>query len=202
MQITSELQQALLQMSVRLREAGTCWLIGGSCGLLLQNVHLEAMPRDIDVYTDQIHTAKLHQLLSDRSTDRPAVSETDTYYSVLSHYDLNGYAVELVGGFKVRSQGSLYEVRVDRQLLPHAVEIELESVRLPLMPLGHELVFNILRKRADRYEAIGNTMRKNLPAHVSLLQQICNDNSLSEEHIRQIESLLGWQFAKDHNGSC
>ncbi|WP_211147011.1 nucleotidyltransferase domain-containing protein [Paenibacillus dokdonensis] len=191
MQITSELQHALQQVSETLNQAGKCWLIGGSCGLLLQNVHLDAMPRDIDVYTDQVHMAELHHLLQDRSVDEPALSETVRYHSILSHYELEDYTMELVGGFRVRAQGSLYEVHVDKLLLSQAKVIELEGIFVPLMPLSHELVFNMLRNRADRYEAIAKIMRTDLQAHIPLLRQILHSSSFTEKHIRQIVSLLG-----------
>ncbi|MWV44730.1 hypothetical protein GRF59_14010 [Paenibacillus sp. HJL G12] len=195
MQITSELQHALKQVSETLNEAGTCWLIGGSCGLLLQNVHLDAMPRDIDVYTDQVHMAELHHLLQDRAVDEPVLSETERYQSILSHYKVEDYMMELVGSFKVRTQGSHYEVWVDEQLYPQAAEVNLEGSILPLMPLGHELVFNVLRERTDRYNAIAQVMRADLSAHLPLLGQIMASSSFSEKHIRILENLLGWSLS-------
>ncbi|MFU1794820.1 hypothetical protein ACM1RC_13215 [Paenibacillus azoreducens] len=190
MQISSELNHALQQVSGALGKAGTCWLVGGSCGLLLQNVHLDAMPRDIDIYTDEIHVKELHKLLIEYSVDEPALSETSNYRSILSHYKLDGYLTELVGSFRVRTHGSCYDVLVDEMLLLEAVTADLEGTSIPLMPLGHELVFNVLRGRADRYEAIAAAMKANLPAHLPLLKRICNASSLSEQHIRQLEALL------------
>ncbi|MCJ8011097.1 hypothetical protein MUG84_04975 [Paenibacillus sp. KQZ6P-2] len=190
MQITSELQHALQQVSKTLSQAETCWLVGGSCGLLLQNVHLDAMPSDIDVYTDQVHVAELHRLMKSRTIDEPALSETERYHSILSHYKLEGYMMELVGGFKVRSEGGCYEVLVDEQLYPHAAKVNLQGTDLPLMPLGHELVFNVLRERSDRYLAIAQAMRLDLPAHMPLMRQILDSSNFSDKHSRQILSLL------------
>ena len=191
MQIPSELQHALQQVSETLREAGECWLIGGSCGLLLQHVQLDAMPRDIDIYADRIYVAKLHDLLLEYAVDEPVISETEQYYSELSHYNVNGYTLELVGGFKVSSQDSRYEVMVEKLLLSHSTAVSLNQAVLPLMPLMHELVFNVLRERSDRYEAIAKAIRKNPSAHLPLWKQISDRCSLSVKHIRQIESLLG-----------
>ncbi|MDR0270296.1 hypothetical protein [Paenibacillus sp.] len=191
MQISSELKHALQQVSGTLGKAGTCWLVGGSCGLLLQNVHLDAMPRDIDVYTDQTHMGELHRLVEQRSIDVPVLSETETYHSILSHYKFEGYMMELVGSFRVRTQGSSYEVMVDKLLQQRAKTADLQGAVIPLMPLSHELVFNVLRDRADRYEAIAKTMRADLPAHIPLLKKICETNSLSEQHIQRMVDLLG-----------
>jgi len=191
MQVSSELQHALQQLSERLGQAGNCWLVGGSCGLLLQNVHLDAMPRDVDVYADDVRVSELHRLLIDMAVDEPEVSETDTYHSTLSHYKLGDYLMELVGSFKVRATGSHYEVLVEKLLLPAAKTAAIGGVAIPLMPLGHELVFNVLRERPDRYEAIAETIKADLETHMPLLNGIFAACRLSDKHVLQIESLLG-----------
>lgn len=191
MQISSELKHALQRVCDRLGQAGNCWLVGGSCGLLLQGVRLGAMPRDVDVYADDVHVNALHGLIKDLAVDEPEVSETDTYHSTLSHYKLDGYVMELVGSFKVRAMGSRYEVLVDKLLLKEARMVMIGDVRVPLMPLGHELVFNVLRERPDRYEAIAAAMRTDLGKHVPLLKRISETCRLSEAHAAFIDGLLG-----------
>ncbi len=172
MQVSSELHHALQQLSERFGQAGNCWLVGGSCGLLLQNVRLDAMPRDIDVYADDVRVSRLHVLLNDLAVDEPEVSRTDTYHSTLSHYKLGDYLMELVGSFKVHASGSRYEVLVENLLLPEAKTAEIGGFSIPLMPLGHELVFNVLRERPDRYQAIAATMTTDLGSHMPLLRRI------------------------------
>ncbi|MEI0738470.1 hypothetical protein VQ056_20560 [Paenibacillus sp. JTLBN-2024] len=191
MQVSSELHHALQQLSERFGQAGNCWLVGGSCGLLLQNVRLDAMPRDIDVYADDVRVSRLHVLLNDLAVDEPEVSRTDTYHSTLSHYKLGDYLMELVGSFKVHASGSRYEVLVENLLLPEAKTAEIGGFSIPLMPLGHELVFNVLRERPDRYQAIAATMATDLGSHMPLLRRIFETCRLSRKHAVQIEKLLG-----------
>ncbi|GAB6990320.1 hypothetical protein [Paenibacillus pini] len=190
MQISPELQHALQDASRMLSGAGNEWLLGGSCGLLLQHVHLDQSPNDIDIYADRDSVLAFHEALVDCCVDGPLYSETAQYRSLLSHYQLNAYQMELVGGFSVRTEGSLYEVEIRRLLYPAAVEIQLGSHKLLLMPLAHELLFNVLRSRADRYEAIATEMRKELNTHLPLMVQLIESNRLSNDLIAELSRLL------------
>lgn len=96
-----------------LREVEATWLVGGSCGLLLQDVALTAAPRDLDLYVDAEGALELHQALSDYATDSQVEDRSSIYRSILSHYRIEGAKVELVGGFEVTSKDSLYKVEVD-----------------------------------------------------------------------------------------
>ncbi|WP_206107071.1 hypothetical protein [Paenibacillus favisporus] len=189
-QIPAELQQALHDASHALWQTSSCWLIGGSCGLLLQDVHLDKPPRDIDIYADSASVSELHYALSGRAVDQPVLSVTDQYRSVLSHYKWSRYTLELVGGFEVQAEGSHYKVEINRRLAPAGVHAKLHSIRIPLMPLSHELLFNVLRNREDRYTAIAAAMRADLQAHLPLLEDLLTDNAFQSEHIQIISQLL------------
>ncbi|OXL84670.1 hypothetical protein BCV73_17305 [Paenibacillus sp. SSG-1] len=190
MQIPAELQQALHDASHALSQTSSCWLIGGSCGLLLQDVHLDKPPRDIDIYADSASVSELHHALAGWEVDQPVLSVTDQYRSVLSHYKLSRYTLELVGGFEVQAEGSHYKVEINRRLASAGVHAKLNSIRIPLMPLSHELLFNVLRNREDRYTAIAAAMRADLQAHLPLLEDLLSDNAFQSEHIQIISQLL------------
>jgi hypothetical protein len=194
------LSDALRQVQVILREVGTPWLVGGSCGLLLQGVPLSAPPRDLDLYADSVGVRELHLALSAFSTDTQVEDQTPIYRSILSHYSIDGIKVELVGGFEVSAQGSTYKVDADF-LFKHFASLvefpmdepplnsaEFESIRL--MPLEHELIFNLLRSRPDRYEGIAAVMRSRQMSFTKAMDELILRNDLSESLIQEIERLL------------
>lgn len=193
----SELLKALRLLQRRLGCAEVPWVLGGSCALWLQEVTLSALPRDIDVYTDDQHVPILHALLSDLALDEPALDESGIYSSRLSHYRLGEYALELVGGFRIVADASSYLTEVEEVLAPAArrTRLDLAEGELPLMPLSHELVFNILRSRRDRYEAVADVMAREPMRHAGLLGRLIRNNLWSQAHLQLIRELCPWVAA-------
>jgi hypothetical protein len=165
-------------------------MVGGSCGLLLQGVPLDTVPRDLDIYVDREDAEFVDRCLADYRVDGPEWSETGMYRSLLSHYQIMGTMVELVGSLSVDTEGSSYDVRVGGPLSVHGPLLNDQGRLIPLMPLAHELVFNVLRKRPDRYEAIARTMGAKLVTHESQLKRLLAANALSEETVQRICGLL------------
>ncbi|MGG6309604.1 hypothetical protein [Paenibacillus macerans] len=185
-----ELTGALKKLASCFDGAGDAWLLGGSCGLWLQGVPLEAAPRDIDVYADQAAASRLHERLKDRATDEPHHDRSGLYASLLSHYRVEGVTVELVGAFEVRAQGSLYRTEVDELLAGAAQMIELEGISLPVMPLAHEFVFNLLRGRPDRYLSIAKVIRREPDRHLPLLYGLLERNWWSADLVGRMAEML------------
>lgn len=100
------------------------------------------------------------------------------------------FSIELVGGFEVNTEGSSYRVEIEQLLYPAAAACHIQDGKVHLMPLSHELVFNILRGRSDRYEAIAEAIRKDKEYHIPLLKQIVSRNRLNEEHRKVLNLLL------------
>ncbi|MGV7117318.1 hypothetical protein [Paenibacillus kyungheensis] len=169
------------------------WLLGGSCGLLLHGVKLDKAPRDIDLYTDEIRIEDIHGQLASKLPvlDYPVLDETRTYRSTLSHYQLDAYTVELVGGFEVRARESYYRVHVEPVLYPAAPVYGLEAGSIHLMPLAHELIFNLLRDRPDRYEPISERIRENSQDHALLIEQMIQHNGFHPQFRQRILRLAG-----------
>lgn len=163
--------------------------------MLLQGVKLDKAPQDIDIYADGSGISKLHKELDLWATDQPHLDEEGMYKSVLSHYEIEANAVELVGDFAVNSHDSIYHVEVEHLLYDHAsryeLYYELQHASLRLMPLSHELVFNVLRGRKDRYEAIAEVIKHELEHHAELLKLILSRNVWSQDHLAKIHSLTG-----------
>lgn len=185
------LMKPLLILAESLNRAELPWLLGGSCGLLLQGVELAKAPRDIDIYADTEAIEALHQELTLWSLDRPYLDEEGMYKSMLSHYQMEGYSVELVGGFTVSSHHSIYQVKVDNLLYHRAAESWIQDIPIRLMPLSHELVFNMLRGREDRYQAIAEVIREQPESHEELLKIIVSQNDWSQSHLSLIQQLTG-----------
>ncbi|WP_046215007.1 hypothetical protein [Paenibacillus wulumuqiensis] len=191
----SKLQQSLTDIARWLDQGSTDthWLLGGSCGLLLQGIPLDEAPRDIDLYADGSTIQRLHEQLQVHTLvlDGPELNETRMYRSVLSHYQAGDYKVELVGDFEVRARESYYRVHIDKSLYDHAQMITLGSHEIAIMPLAHELVFNLLRDRRDRYERIAEQMTAEPERHAALVKQIIAANGFHPQMIQRIHKLAG-----------
>ncbi|WP_068617078.1 hypothetical protein [Paenibacillus tuaregi] len=188
-----DLAEALEELSLELSNTGQPWLVGGSCGLWLQGVQLQTAPRDIDVYADLEDTVHLHEVLLPRSMDKQILDKSGMYVSLLSHYRLGSYVLELVGGFEVRSGGSCYQVEVGELLYKHALRVRLKERDIRLMPLCHEFLFNVLRDRPDRYKPIAETINASPESHRGLLREMIGRNRWSKHHLQLISNCLDWR---------
>ncbi|MFC7682005.1 hypothetical protein [Paenibacillus sp. GCM10028914] len=188
---SQKLKKSLFVAAESLNRADSIWLLGGSCSLLLQGVSLNKEPRDLDVYADTYAIPALHRELDTWAKDTPRLDEEGMYVSVLSHYQIHDYSVELVGGFKITSHGSVYEVKIDDLLYNWAPRNTIQDVSFRLMPLSHELVFNVLREREDRYVAIAEVIRQQPERHSELLKEIVSQNEWSHSHLSLIQDLTG-----------
>ncbi|WP_284640252.1 nucleotidyltransferase domain-containing protein [Paenibacillus silviterrae] len=196
------LREALTVIGNSLEGASIPWLVGGSTGLLLQGVALNRAPRDLDLYVDAKHAASMHQALRAFATDQQVSSQTGIYRSILSHYDIAGCKVELVGGFEVRSLHSEYIVEA-QFLYEHAAQsivvrsLDETPLEVRLMPLMHELIFNVLRDRPDRYEAIASFCRSvHRTDHEKLLDTLLIRNRMAEPLAEKLRQLLAQEGAE------
>ncbi|MFD2672884.1 hypothetical protein [Marinicrinis sediminis] len=192
--LSHALKKALLNVMQQMGDQQRHCLIGGSCGLLLQGVSLETPPRDLDIYVDAIHRIPIYEKLAPLATDQPEWNVTEMYQSYLSHYELEEITIELVAGFKVSKGDSCYQVDIDSCLMQVREEVYVDQTLIPLMPLAHEFVFNILRDRADRYTSIAETMKARPDKHASVLNTILSRNQWSELHMRTMRSCLQPDF--------
>jgi len=192
MQPSASMMNALTALAERSAEAGAACIVGGSAGLLLRGIALGAPPRDLDVYADADDASRLHERLAEYATDAPVRSATAIYESQLSHYLIDSTAVELVGCFVVQARGCRYETRVKDRLLPHAERFAVGAgtLTIPLVPLAHELLFNWLRGRNDRVEAVAAAMAANPARHYAALDRLIAANAITEEASRRLGAIL------------
>lgn len=168
------------------------WLLGGSCSLLLQGVELTDPPNDVDVYADFETAKQLHSEISSYSVDEQRLDRSGTYTSLLSHYEVGEASLELSGGFEICTSDSLYRTDI-AFLFPYAQKYNIPGTQhsIYITPLSHELMFNILRERADRYHLIAKKMSEHIEAHTPLLIKLIRRNVWSAEHLEQLEAVLG-----------
>ncbi|CAM4222560.1 nucleotidyltransferase family protein [Paenibacillus tarimensis] len=174
------------------------WIVGGSAGLMLRGIALAEPPRDLDIYADRADAAYLHDLLSGYATDSPAYSVTPIYESVLSHYEIEGVSVELVGGFVVTAGDDRYTVKVREGLMPYASMVNIRPAELPaaVVPLAHELIFNLLRSRMDRVEVVAAAMSEAPLQHGPALRALIAASSLTTGTEQRLLRLAGLTEAK------
>lgn len=185
------LEETVSALSADGRQEGPSWLLGGSCGLLLQGVPLKAAPHDIDLYTEIAEADKLHEALHPYAAGELSEDYSRSCYSLMGHYVIDSYPLELVCGFKVCSGQSVYRVETGLLRTYAAAGKYPGTTGIRLMPLAHELIFNVLRGRSDRYEAIAAVMKRNLPAHLPLVELLIGRNELEAAHAWTIRDLLG-----------
>lgn len=185
------IKEAQVELAILFKSFVGKWLMGGSCALQFYEVPIEKEPRDIDIYVDTEDAPLFYKKLEELAVDQLEFNETDRYRSHLAHFILHGVKVELVGGFQVRNEQSLYMIQIERLLVQYSHTITVApDASIALMPLGHELLFNVLRERPDRYRAIAEVVMLSPERHLPALQAIIRHNSISEPLVQQLDQLL------------
>ncbi|NEZ42961.1 hypothetical protein [Paenibacillus alvei] len=156
------------------------WMLGGSCGLALQGVSLGREPRDVDIYADEIDAKRLQEQWKLFAIDVPEWNETLTYRSLLSHYQIGEVPVELVGQFIVTTPNCQYKTIIHDSLWNHRITYEIAHSSIALMPLAHELVFNILRQREDRVSSIARVINTAPEEHIAAMSAVLANCSAPE----------------------
>ncbi|WP_018751421.1 hypothetical protein [Paenibacillus sanguinis] len=188
--VYARLTAALHELAGRLNGSPEVWLLGGSSGLWLQGVPLEAPPRDVDIFADAEAVHILHERLSSLATDKPVYDRNECYASLLSHYQLDELEVEMVGGFEIRTSRAHYRTEVNELLAGASHQVVLEKRVIQVMPLAHEFVFNLLRERHDRYLPIAAVMRKEPDRHLPLLLELLKRNAWTSDLVGRMAELL------------
>jgi hypothetical protein len=170
---------ALAELAAIFRDVDARYLIGGSTGLALRGAELDRAPRDLDLYADGPEIEAVHAKLTDYCLDAPEPDETERYRSILSHYTIGDTMIELVGDFCVRARGSVYRTEVNELLYPDCDWIALDGATMPVVPLGHELIFNLLRERQDRARVAGRLIAENPSRHMPILKKLLSRNRLA-----------------------
>jgi hypothetical protein len=187
MDIPKEILQAFELIQPLLQDKNVDWLVGGSTGLLLQGVPITHPPRDLDIYVDASSASVVYDTLHMYATDELIKSQTDIYVSTLSHFQIADVQIEVVGGFEVKSELSHYCVEISDLLFDYRVPYESKGHFIGLMPLAHELVFNLLRQRPDRYRVIAEKMRSNPSHYLSPLYKIMERNTFAPDFINRVK---------------
>ncbi len=189
-----QLDVALRKIAQRTGEDGG-WVVGGSAGLALRGLALQQPPRDLDIYADEADAQAIHRLLEPYAVDCQQESRTERYRSILSHYEIEGVPVELVGGFEVRAHGSFYRIEVQELLIPFGLVTAGSPIRIA--PLAHELWFNVLRDREDRLQQIGGAMARMHKLHYPAFEEIVRRNALAPEQVKRAADWIGLRLPQE-----
>jgi len=183
------IRRALAIIAEAAESTGAVWLVGGSAGLMLRGLKLDKPPGDLDLYADSADATLLHQALASYSTDEQQINISGIYRSELSHYDIAGVSVELVGGFVVTAGLDRYQVEVREVLQPLREVFSYAGRSMGVVPLAHEMWFNLLRGRNDRVELIAAAVQSERDQHQAAFEQIESRNALS---LAAIERAHAW----------
>lgn len=186
----TEVYRPLVSLCERLNQLDIPWLVGGSTSCLLQKVGLDRKPNDLDVYTDCRYLDQIEPFLLDWCIEPVQYSQTERYESYLGRYRIHLTETELVANLTVRMANGRYDVEVGALLRRYAPTVEIGTERIPLMPLEHELIFNLLRGREDRYVPIAETVRQRGVDEL-LWQQLQERNALSLDFWKRASALIG-----------
>lgn len=176
---------ALKRLAELLDGCDARWVVGGSTGLALRGAELERAPRDLDIYADRDAVYAIHERLAAYALDGPDDNETERYRSVLSHYKLEDTIVELVGDFRIAARGSVYQTEVEHSLYPFGETVNADGMTAMLIPLGHELIFNLLRDRMDRAKVAGRLIAMDAKRQLPLLRALIERNRLGDDVARE-----------------
>jgi hypothetical protein len=190
----NSIHTALETVAAVLQPMTGLWLVGGSCGLLLNGLELAKHPRDLDLYMDGELLPEAYGLLHPLAIDEPLFSETVIYRSHLSHYRVKDITVELVGSFQVRVFGASYDVRVNDTLRQFSPMVVVGQEAVYTTPLAHELVFNVLRQRPDRYAPIAEKMKTDAQTHMPAMLRIVESNFFDNRYMTMFGALLDYSF--------
>ena len=183
------LVQTIEHFSNMARRENLCWMLGGSCGLALHGVQLESVPRDVDIYADEQDGLQLQQSWKAYAVDEPEWNETERYRSLLSHYEYKGVSIELVGDFVVSTPLGQYVTGIRGLLWNYGLEVQLGHTFVHVMPLAHELVFNVLRERKDRVQSIVSVMNQSPQLHVDSMRMVlaqCSEHAQLSEALAEL----------------
>lgn len=155
-----DVYKPLLYAAERLNRTGIPWLVGGSTACVLQGVPYLHKPNDLDIYIDRHSIEDVKRMLDDWEIVPVQTAKTEVYSSYLSRCCVNATEVEFIANMTVRTATGHYKVEVDNLLMIYATEVIVKDMPAPVIPLEHEMVFNLLREREDRFGPIGETLRK------------------------------------------
>lgn len=187
---TGDVWTQLVHMAEELNRTDIPWLVGGSTACLLQNVPLTRKPNDLDIYTDRRFIDSLKQALAGWNIVAVHNMETERYSSYLSRCRVDTLDVEFSADLTVRTEHGQYDVEVGDLLAKHKIMTIMNDVSLPLIPLEHEMVFNLLRERSDRFRPISDTLKKR-GVNGTLWHALQQRNELSDSFWKRAGTLVG-----------
>jgi len=126
------------------------WALTGSTSFALQGIPVE--PHDIDVQTSEAGAYEIERLFPEYVTEKVAFSASERIRSHLGRLSIEGVVVEIMGAIQTRLEGGTWEPPVDVTCYRRFVEVE--GMKLPVMPLEHEYQAYLNIGRAETAEIL------------------------------------------------
>jgi len=142
----------LRKLHARLSRAGVRWAIGGSLGMALQGVDVDA--RDIDLVTDAAGAYAIERLFSDSMESPVRLSATERVRSHFGALRIDGVSVEIIGDMQhhLENGGWSDPTALDAgSFLRHAA---LEELDIPVLALEYEYWSYLRMGRVERAEML------------------------------------------------
>jgi hypothetical protein len=147
---------ALEQICRRLEAEQITWALTGSAGLALQGVPVEV--HDLDLQADEVNVYRIERLFQAQVTRPVAFSATEQIGSHFGALEIDGIKVELMGGLQKRLPNGEWEPPISVTALRCFVEVN--NLRVPVLPLRHEYEAYLMLGRPAKAELIRRTMEQ------------------------------------------
>ena len=157
---TKNLINAVTMIAKKLDGKNINWAIMTGCSLALHGVDVQ--PTDIDILTDEDGVFKIKNFLCDYEIETIQNTPSVIFDSLMNKYMINGYIVEVIGDFKVKSA-----LNSQWQLMNYLFEnpdvIEIDNVKIPILSLLHSIeLYQIMGRDKDKVKVfkIENHLKK------------------------------------------
>lgn len=131
--LSTNITSVLNIISRRLEHDDIDWVIITSCALALHGLDIE--PMDVDILTDEYGLLKIDKALCDYKI---LLSENNSpsaiFDSTMSTFCINGFSVEVMSGFKIKSSSDDVWYGMD-YLLKYCTMIDIGNRAIPVLPL-------------------------------------------------------------------
>jgi len=130
--MNTKLNNTLTKVGVLLNKADIIWGVGAS--MLLHQYNLVEKPTDIDLLIYKPDVEKADKILSEIGNKtakdiNTGIYSTDFFYE----YNIAGIDIDMIAGFKINLQNSVYEYKFSKESIPHNFQIK--GIPIPFMTL-------------------------------------------------------------------
>lgn len=176
--MTAAQQKVLAVIAKQLNPAGIVWGVGAS--MLLAQYGLIDSPADIDIIVSLKDIHEADNLLSVLAEIRNEKEKSDIYLTDFFYeYQLDSVDVDVMSGFKIKQQESVFDYEFDKSSVPNVFEFLGESI--PFMTLEEWYVlYQLMPNREFKVNLLEGYFYKRGLEYPHLLERLIQNKSLPE----------------------